>query len=430
MISKTVGWRMKENTPWLGVPRGFRLNRDHWLAGAREKEWLKEALEGFYKGSSSIVEDSLILIQKAYSPSGGFGGEVYAHAARLGLLAYEDGAWRFYPTGALASLLESTGTPTISVEYKGRLKGRKITLPECPEEAGYVIISQRRYVGPAKIIERNPCIVRVKDMAPRGFKPLPSSSIEDAVNVNRAYIERLAAEAREFIKAHAGSGRVYVAVSGGLDSSAALSLAVEAVGRRRVVAVYADTGMEFPESKRTVEELAETLGVDLDIVSPQVDPVEEIARRGLMGKEYRWCTRLLKLEPLRGYYEARGARIVVDGARALESESRALTPRVGVNPVIPGVKRLLPIHSWSRLEVQLYAYLKGLPVNPVYDRGLHRIGCMLCPAMHIHEMRVSMELSRGFYQRIYKVLRELGIRDPEEFLLRGEWRRLGVRASR
>ncbi|MCE4624854.1 MAG: phosphoadenosine phosphosulfate reductase family protein, partial [Desulfurococcales archaeon] len=248
------------------------------------------------------------------------------------------------------------------------------------------------------------CRVRVKDMAPRGFRLLNPSSMSEAVTVNRAYIERLAAEARSFIAGEAGGGKVFVAVSGGIDSSVVLSLAVEALGSERVVAVYADTGMEFPASLETAERLADKLGVELLIARSSVDPFREIRSRGLMTVENRWCTRILKLAPLARLYKRMGARIVADGARALESEGRAATPRTGVNPLIPFVKRILPIHSWSRLEVQLYAHLKGLPVNPLYDMGLTRIGCIYCPAMHPHEVMISRGLHPQFYRGLENVI--------------------------
>ncbi|MCE4622669.1 MAG: phosphoadenosine phosphosulfate reductase family protein [Desulfurococcales archaeon] len=431
MKPKTIGWNIEKNAPWLGVPKGFKLNRDHWIAGNREIEWVKQALDSLFPGAGGLAAKTLILFHKAFAPSGGFGVEVYMHAARIGLLAYEKQRWRLYPTGALASLLESLGYTTTTLRLRGRLKGKKIKLNECPVEAyDYILVSSGRFVGPAKIIEREHCIVKVKDMAPRGFKPLPASSIDDAALVNRAYIERLASEAREFIRKWATHRPVYVAVSGGLDSSVTLSLAVEALGADNIIAVYADTGMEFNESLETVERLASKLGVQLEIVPSGLDPIVEIRRRGLMGKDKRWCTRILKLTPLRKFYRKMNAKIVIDGARSFESESRASTPRVGVNPVIPFVKRILPIHSWSRLEVQLYARLRGLPMNPLYNEGLHRIGCILCPAMHIHEMEVAMELKPTFYQRIYGVLRELGVDEPRSFLLDGSWRKKGVSATR
>ncbi len=421
---KIVGWRLGENTPWLGVPQGFRFRRDHWIPGRMEVEWLRSSMDDSIPGSSIVLDGRIVLFHRIPSPGESYSVEVYSHASRIGVLEYDGSGWSFKPSGALASILEGIGFNIIRIDFRGRLKGKKVRVPPGDCRSGsYILVSSGGFVGPARIIDRRECIVRVRDMAPRGFSLLQQSTISDAVMVNRAYIERLGFEAVEFIRREAGGGKVVVAVSGGIDSSVTLALTVRALGPGRVTAVYADTGMEFKESLETVEKLASMMGVDLVIVSARLDPLEEIARRGLMTRSNRWCTRILKLSPLARYYRRVNARIVVDGARALESEARSITPRSGVNPLIPFVKRILPIHSWSRLEVQLYAHLEGLPVNPLYDRGLQRIGCILCPAMHLYEIRVAEEIMPGFYNRLYKYLVENGVRDPRSYIHNGSWRR-------
>ncbi len=422
MQAKRVGWIVEENVPWLGPPRGWTLRRDHWLAGRAEEGLVRSVVGRLFPGVPQGFPPSPILLHRQPGPNGEYGVEVFASAARLGVMYWDGGVWRLVPSGALASLLESRGAPVVELGRRGRLKGKRVELGECPGTP-YVLVASGRHVGPARVLGGDPCTARVRDMAPRGFHVLEDSDWIRAARANRAYLERLAAEAREFIVREAGGETLYVAVSGGLDSSVTLLLAVEALGPERVRAVYADTGMEFPESRRTAMELADRLGVELDVVSSGRDPLGEIRRRGLMSRDDRWCTRILKLEPLRRYYRSRGARVVADGARALESDSRARTPRSGVNPLIPGVRRILPIHSWSRLEVQLYAVLRGIPMNPLYHRGLQRIGCIVCPAMHLHELETAMELEPGFYERLYRVLRDRGVRDPRGFLLEGSWMR-------
>ncbi len=423
MRPRILGWMPRANTPWLGVPRGFTLKRDHWIPGRAWRTWIARAMDEAIPGSSLVVEDRLLVAHRLPAPRDSYALEVYSSAARLGVVEYSPhGSWVFRPSGALASILEGQGFPVVRVEWRGRLKGKKVRVPRgyC-DEGEYVLVGSGGFVGPARILDREKCLVRVRDMAPKGFRLLGESTVDDAVSVNRAYVERIAAEAVEFIRREAGD-RLYVAVSGGIDSGATLSLAVEALGPSRVTAVYADTGMEFPENLATAERLASQLGVDLVVVESGRDPLEEIRARGLMTRDRRWCTRLLKLAPLARYYKRVNARVVADGARALESDSRALTPRSGVNPLIPFVKRILPIHQWSRLEVQLYTHLRRLPVNLLYDNGLERIGCMVCPAMHLYELRLAESLAPGFYERLYRVLEEMGLGDPRGYILGGSWR--------
>ncbi len=424
-LDKRLYWDQKSNHVFLGrgsfTPRG-----DVWLAGRGERGILADAISssfGVEHGVAERVAVEPVLFHRIPAPLGEYAVEVRAHGLRLGALELDprSGEWLLHASGALASLLESLGVATHRVEARGRLKGSKIRLPTCsgPQLA---LIRSGDYVGVARRVEE--CTYKVRDMAPRGFQPLESVAPGGLAGANRAYLERLAREAMGFLRLHAlPRGRVYVAVSGGLDSSVSAHLAVESLGSRRVELVYADTGMEFPESIETVEKLASMLGVDLSIVESKWDPLVEIQRRGLMSRDNRWCTRLLKLEGLRRFYERRGARVVVEGTRAWESSLRASLPRRGVNPLIPGVTRLLPILYWARLEVQLYAVLHGIPVNPLYELGFTRIGCMVCPAMNLHELRLASSLYPSFYRAVAHAIEPPGVAGGLEFLLGGAWRR-------
>ena len=435
-----LGWDAGRGVPVLGCRRGagcWRLRGDFWAAGRFERRLFEAAVRRWMGGSPGLGERWLVF-HRAPAPHGEYAVEVFGEGLRLGVLELVPGrGWVLYPSGALASLLESSGAvEAVEVEARGRLKGKRLRLPRCPAGDGYVVVASGRWVGPARLEDGGggdgPCTVRVRDMAPRGFRLLEGGGdLLDAVEANAEAVGALAAEARGFIRrvyasVMASRGRVYVALSGGADSTAVLSLAREALGAERVAAVYVDTGMEFPETRRHVERIASILGVDLEWVEAEADPLEEVKRRGIMTRDYRWCTRLLKLQPLRRFYERVGARLVLDGARSRESTGRAETPRLGENPLIPGVARALPIKHWSRLAVQLYLWERGLPILHLYQEGLTRIGCIACPAMHLYELHIAWRLHPEWFHRLAEaVASATGLTAGEALalLLRGEWRR-------
>jgi phosphoadenosine phosphosulfate reductase len=428
-----LGWLREPSVPLLGCPRGrssacWRMRGDYWLAGRYEKKVLEAVFERALGARPSLVE-RLVVFHRAPAPLGEYAAEVFADALRLGVLEYAPGrGWLLHPSGAAGSLAAGLGAPVARVSFPPgrRVKGKRLRVP-CRGGGGrgFLLLGDGRWVAVARSL--GGCEAKVKDVAPLGFRQLPPAGLDEAVEANREALGALAAEARAWIRrvydrVMGGRGRVYVALSGGADSSAVLSLAREALGAERLTAVYADTGMEFPETRRHVERLASLLGVDLEVVESDVDPLEEARRRGLMTREDRWCTRLLKLEPLRRFYRRVGARLVLDGARALESTGRAATPRLGENPLIPGVKRALPIHHWSRLMVQLYLAERNIPVLHLYQEGLTRIGCIACPAMHLYELHIAYRLHPWWFRRLAAAA------GPDEKqglarLLRGEWRR-------
>ncbi|MEB3760172.1 MAG: phosphoadenosine phosphosulfate reductase family protein [Desulfurococcales archaeon] len=423
---KKIGWNYSDNVPVFDAGRTLLTPiRDVWIMSSGEKHELIETLvvaTGIDKGLWQRIFSPVTIAHRIPAPLGEFAIEVWGHGLKL-LSAEIDpktSYWRIYPTGALASLTYTLGGEPVELHVRRRLKGTKIEIPSC-KDMDLCLVKSGKYVGFAS---KRGTGYKVRDMAPTGFKVLSSSTIEDYARANRPYIERLVSEAREFIRQHAGDQHVYVAVSGGADSTAAALLAVEALGPSKVTLVYADTKMEFPESHETVRKLAGMLGVRLDIVSGSFDPVAEISRRGLMSRKNRWCTRILKLEPLRRYYYSKNARIIIDGARAYESTTRAANKRVGENPAIPGIKRLLPILYWTRMEVQAYLILRNAPINPLYEKGLVRIGCILCPAMSLHELRLASNLYPEFYDQVASAIESPGVVAAREFILAGKWRKL------
>jgi len=112
-------------------------------------------------------------------------------------------------------------------------------------------------------------------------------------------------------------------VSGGKDSTA-LILALREAGLQHR-AVFADTGWEAPETYAYLETLRAQLGLSIDVVQCEGGMVGRIRHRaGFPARMQRWCTRELKIEPLRRYHDAieaeiGGETVCVVGVRGSES---------------------------------------------------------------------------------------------------------------
>jgi len=431
-----LGWLLEPNVPVIGCGKARRpcwsVRGDYWLAGAFEKRLVGMLLDKYFNVKLSFTERMLVF-HRVPSPRGDYAVEVFGEAARLGLVEYQAlRGWFIYPSGALAGILAAYTSPTTVHlgNARGRLKGKKVAVDASAckllhSAKAWVIVEADGYIGVAKPVDD--CWLKVKDLAPKGFRQLPPARLEEAVEANSELIGGLASEARRFIRSVVerfgnSDGRVYVAFSGGVDSAAVLSLAVESLGAERVTAIYADTGIEFRETRRYAEKLASMLGAELEIVESNRDFIEEVARRGLMTRDRRWCTRLLKLEPLRRAYEKRRVRVVFEGARRWESWNRARLPRLGENPAIPGVKRALPVYHWPRLAIQLYLAERNIPVNSLYNMGLTRIGCIVCPAMHLYEIHIAYKHNKTFYHKLASTISNNTLEGLAR-ILRGEWRK-------
>ncbi|AEM39291.1 phosphoadenosine phosphosulfate reductase [Pyrolobus fumarii 1A] len=214
----------------------------------------------------------------------------------------------------------------------------------------------------------------------------------------RVRVERMFREAVEWSeKVLREYGPGVVRLSGGKDSSVAALVFAEAGGEH---AVFSDTGWEHKETIETAERVAETIGVNLDVVEPPRDCWRLLEGYGPPGRDYRWCTQACKLGPTARYIEERGFRTVFAGNRALESPSRARESRLSRSRGAGGGEFIAsPLHAWTSLDVYTAVVTKRLPLNPLYEYGIERVGCFNCPSQSIPELQLSARLSPDKWER-------------------------------
>ncbi len=217
------------------------------------------------------------------------------------------------------------------------------------------------------------------------------------IEVNKPLMTRFTNIVYRFYESLGEPDLVLVSFSGGKDSLVVLDTCIKYFGHERVVAVYVDTGVDFPSNREYVGEVEEKLGITIDKVYA---PVKElVGEKGFPTRSDRWCT-LVKnrafYKALEKYLEKYRRILVVVGDRDTESYKRSRKP-----PVRKRKKYLevAPIKQWATIHVQLYICMNNLPENPLYRLGFYRLGCYICPELTSLEKYIMLN-------KLYSRLRE------------------------
>lgn len=195
-------------------------------------------------------------------------------------------------------------------------------------------------------------------------------------------------EVPEWIQDHV----VIASVSGGKDSTALLLALREAGVAFR--AVFADTGWEHPAVYAYLDYLRVALDIAIDVVSAaKGGMVPHILHRACFpSRMQRWCTRELKLEPLRAYHDAVIDTLGQDtcsavGIRHQESKARAQMPILAFDDQWNGLV-WRPLAHWGVADVLALHNRHAIKVNPLYQLGHDRVGCWPCIYANKEEIRL------------------------------------------
>ena len=249
------------------------------------------------------------------------------------------------------------------------------------DDVGVVAVGRARMDGTDMVGGRGMAVkVRFKGIP----KPVDLSphTINDVVAANLEHLKRLEATAYKFIAQTIETVKkpVSVSYSGGKDSLATLLLVKEVISNFDVM--FADTGLEFPETVDNVERVAKEYNLDIKISTAKSSFWDSVEQFGPPTVQSRWCCKVCKLGPLTQLIEDNFDDGVLSfiGQRRYESHARAKSDPIWKNPWVANQVGASPIQNWIALEVWLYIFYKNAPYNPAYEMGYDRIGCWLCPS--------------------------------------------------
>ncbi|MDQ1275008.1 MAG: phosphoadenosine phosphosulfate reductase [Euryarchaeota archaeon] len=295
--------------------------------------------------------------------------------------------------------------------------------------AGEVVCCGRaRMAGKEMIEEKRGNAVKPRWSAePVAAKTLESGkSWDDAVKANEKILNAVVEEAHAFIRDVSGNMdlKVSVSYSGGKDSLAVLQLVNETMEDYELM--FADTGLEFPETLENVREVAEYYGKTLRTASAGDSFWESIGVFGPPTMDTRWCCKICKLGPITRLIDENydGGCLSFIGQRQYESHARSISKRVWRNPWVGNQVGASPIQEWTALHIWLYLFRTKAPYNPAYEKGYDRMGCWLCPSsslsdfFQLEESHPELAKKLNFYLQAYA--EKMGL--SPEWVKYGLWR--------
>lgn len=252
------------------------------------------------------------------------------------------------------------------------------------------------------------------------------SSWTGFVNVNEKHFRALEAKAVSDIKSYVGNNKMPVTLSfsGGKDSLACYGLASRAVDRFTLI--FVNTGLEFPETVRYVQDFARKNRERLLMADAGDAFWEQVGSFGPPAKDFRWCCKVCKLAPLTDLIERNFPQgtLTIEGNRAYESFARSTISFVERNPFVPNQVILNPIREWRAVDVWGYIWWRNMDYNPLYEMDYERIGCYLCPSCLESEWRNTARIHPDLHGDWDAHLKEWAAQNggSEEYVKYGFWR--------
>jgi 3'-phosphoadenosine 5'-phosphosulfate sulfotransferase (PAPS reductase)/FAD synthetase len=281
-------------------------------------------------------------------------------------------------------------------------------------------------------------------------------------------IERTKQKIRQYYEAC--NGKVYVAFSGGKDSTILLSIAREMYPD--IPAVFCDTGLEYPEIKHFVShqenitvirpkmgfhEVLQTYGYP--VVSKEVAGIIQNIRNtesvdllryrllgirangeyksketgnryrnGVLPDKWRFliyapfrisnkCCEIMKKKPFKDFEKDSGRSPII-GTMASDSNFRLRRYLHTGCLKLDGAKQCTPLGFWSTEDIWEYSATYGVPVCEIYQKGLHHTGCIFCMfGVHLEHYPNRFQVLEKLHPKLHAYcLSHLGIAEVLDFL--------------
>jgi phosphoadenosine phosphosulfate reductase len=138
-----------------------------------------------------------------------------------------------------------------------------------------------------------------------------------------------------------------------------------------------ETGYQFKETLELRDRIAETFGIEVELVEPELSVPEYEALHGgpLYKTNPNQCCFDRKIKTLQRV--SAGMHAWMSGIRRDQSPDRARSAIVGWDKKF-GLVKISPLANWTKQDVWKRITDELIPYNPLHDQGFPSIGCWPC----------------------------------------------------
>lgn len=227
-------------------------------------------------------------------------------------------------------------------------------------------------------------------------------------------------------------GNMFVSFSGGKDSTVTSDLVINALSNPKILHIFGDTTLEFPETSDYVARF-KAMHKKTPVISSKnkdKDFFELCEQIGPPSRVMRWCCTIFKTgaisRKITSLLGNKNSIITFYGIRRNESNSRSKYERESDSPKIAKQIVVSPIIDWYDFDIWLYLLTTKIDFNNAYRLGYARVGCWCCP----NNSGWSEFLSKIHMPSQYNKFRNLLVRfaknsnkiDPEDYVDSGAWK--------
>ena len=255
------------------------------------------------------------------------------------------------------------------------------------------------------------------------------------VQANRSRYEFIVREAVDYIKNSTKdytAKDMFVSFSGGKDSTVTSDIVMRALSEPKILHIFGDTTLEFPETMRYVDRFKKEHPQTPVLSSRNKDKdFEELCKLvGPPSRVMRWCCTIFKTgaiqRKIKTLFRNKNKIITFYGIRRSESASRTKYERETEGSKITKQITISPIIDWMDFDVWLYMLTTKIDFNYAYRLGYARVGCWCCPnnsgwSEFLSKIHMPQQSER-FRQMLIDFAKQIGKPDPEVYVDDGKWK--------